>query len=188
MELSTRAMTVSFSTMDGREGECRGGKDDPVYSCRRKLRIRVRRMTHEDVPDVVRIERESFEFPWLEDAFMRCMRPGNATPMVAVYEGHVVGSMVYEINRARLYVPNFAVAVDFRRCGVGSQMLAMLIQQQQAIRSARIIAEVRELSVDGNLFFLARNFQEIHVLWGAHDAHYMHYLSPHAHRITRLVG
>ena len=66
------------------------------------------------------IEAESFEFPWSEDDFLRCLRQRNCIGMVAELDDHVVGFMIYELHKNRLHVLNFAVAGRFRRRGIGT--------------------------------------------------------------------
>ena len=53
-------------------------------------------MIRRDMPEVLAIEGESFEFPWLEDDFIHCLRQRNCIGMVAEHEDRVVGFMIYE--------------------------------------------------------------------------------------------
>ncbi|MFM7564726.1 MAG: GNAT family N-acetyltransferase, partial [Planctomycetota bacterium] len=74
-------------------------------------------MIRRDMPEVLNIEAQSFEFPWSEDDFIRCLRQRNCIGMVAECDEQVVGFMIYELNRNVLHVLNFAVRSDFRRRG-----------------------------------------------------------------------
>ena len=38
------------------------------------LRVHVRWMVRRDMPEVLEIEGESFDFPWSEEDFIRCLR------------------------------------------------------------------------------------------------------------------
>ena len=88
---------------------------------KQEVRVHIRWMIRRDMPEVLAIEVESFEFPWLEDDFIRCLRQRNCIGMVAEHEDRVVGFMIYELHKTRIHVLNFAVAKSFRHCGVGSQ-------------------------------------------------------------------
>ena len=92
-----------------------------------QLRVHIRWMIRRDMAEVLEIENEGFEFPWSEDDFIRCLRQRNCIGMVAEHEDRVVGFMIYELHKTRLHLLNFAVGKDFRRRGVGAQMLAKLI-------------------------------------------------------------
>jgi ABC-2 type transport system ATP-binding protein len=84
-------------------------------------------MIRRDMPDVLAIEQECFEFPWYEEDFIRCLRQRNCIGMVAEQGEKVVGFMIYELHKAKLHILNFAVHPSWRRNGVGAQMVAKLI-------------------------------------------------------------
>lgn len=133
------------------------------------IRVYVRWMIRRDVPEVLAIEAESFEFPWSEEDFIRCLRQRNCIGMVAEYQERVVGFMIYEVHRTKIRVLNFAVAAQYRRLGVGSQMLAKLIGKLSAQRRTRIQLEVRETNLPAQLFFRDNGFRAISVLRSFYD-------------------
>src|SRR5260370_6714043 len=95
-------------------------------------------MIRRDMVEALAIEAESFEFPWSEEDFIRCLRQRNCIGMVAELDDHVVGFMIYELHKNRLHVLNFAVAGRYRRQGIGTQMLAKLIGKlSQSARGGR---------------------------------------------------
>ncbi len=91
----------------------------PIPSASRALPVHIRWMIRRDMPSVLAIEQECFEFPWYEDDFVRCLRQRNCIGMVAEASERVVGFMIYELHKHRLHVLNFAVHEHFRRRGVG---------------------------------------------------------------------
>ena len=128
------------------------------------LRIHIRWMIRRDMPDILEIERTGFEFPWSEDEFVRCLRQRNCIGMVAEHQERVVGFMIYELHRNRLNVLNFAVHPDFRRRGVGAQMVGKLANKLIHQRRTRILLQVRETNLDAQLFFRSAGFRAISVL------------------------
>jgi ribosomal-protein-alanine N-acetyltransferase len=165
------------------------------------VRVHIRWMIRRDMPEVIAIESESFEFPWLEEDFVRCLRQRNCIGMVAEHEDRVVGFMIYELHNSRIHVLNFAVAPDSRRCGVGSQMVAKLIAKLSSGRRSRIVLEVRETNLAAQLFFRDNDFRAISVLRAFYedtpeDAYLMQYryrperqsVAEPINRITRLAG
>ena len=84
--------------------------------------------------------------------------------MVAEVDDRVVGFMIYELHKARIHVLNFAVVEDYRRRGVGSQMLAKLSAKLSLQRRCRIVLEVRETNLDAQLFFRENGFRAVSVL------------------------
>ena len=134
-----------------------------------RVRVHIRWMIRRDMSEVLEIEQQSFEFPWSEEDFIRCLRQRNCIGMVAEYEERVVGFMIYELHKSRLHVLNFAVNSDCRRHGIGRQMIDKLIGKLSAQRRNRIMLEVRETNLDAQLFFRTAGFRAISVLRDFYD-------------------
>jgi ribosomal-protein-alanine N-acetyltransferase len=129
-----------------------------------QLRVHIRWMIRRDMPEVLDIERNSFEFPWFEEDFIRCLRQRNCIGMVAEHGERVVGFMIYELHKTRLHILNFAVAAEYRRRGVGQQMIEKLIAKLSSQRRTRITLEVRETNLPAQLFFKSAEFRAVTVL------------------------
>lgn len=128
------------------------------------LSAHIRWMIRRDMTEVVDIETQSFEFPWLEDDFIRCLRQRNCIGMVSEYAEQVVGFMIYELHRNRLHILNFAVHPEFRRLMVGTQMVKKLIAKLSLQRRNRIMLEIRETNVGAQQFFQNLGFRAISLL------------------------
>lgn len=122
--------------------------------CPRKKEISVwiRGIIRRDIKEILYIENSSFEFPWTEEDFLRCLR-AKSSCMVAEHDGWIVGFMVYELHRNRIQLQNFAVHPRYRRLSVGSQMMASLIYTLSWQHRCRILLEVRETNVGAQCFF-----------------------------------
>jgi ribosomal-protein-alanine N-acetyltransferase len=163
--------------------------------------VHIRWMIRRDMPAVLDIENQSFEFPWSEEEFIRCLRQRNCIGMVAEHDEQVVGFMIYELHKNRLHILNFAVDPNARRTGVGRAMVDKLIGKLSHDRRNRIMLEVRETNLDAQLFFRNLGFRAISVLRdfyddSTEDAYLMQLrYQPSAeeltlpnNRITRLAG
>jgi ribosomal-protein-alanine N-acetyltransferase len=128
------------------------------------LPVHIRWMIRRDMPAVLAIERECFEFPWHEEDFIRCLRQRNCIGMVAEASERVVGFMVYELHKHRLHILNFAVHEQFRRRGIGSQMAKKLITKLSHDRRSRIMLEIRETNLTAQIFFRSLGFRAVSVL------------------------
>ncbi len=129
-----------------------------------EVQIHIRWMIRRDMADVLAIETESFEFPWSEDDFIRCLRQRNCIGMVAELDDRVVGFMIYELHKNRLHILNFAVADQLRRLGIGSQMINKLVGKLSEQRRSRILLEVRETNLAAQIFFRNSGFRAVSVL------------------------
>jgi len=168
----------------------------------REIHVHIRWMIRRDMSEVLAIENDSFEFPWSEEDFIRCLRQRNCIGMVAELEDQVVGFMIYELHKNRLHVLNFSVKSEFRRRRVGSQMIEKLASKLSQQRRNRIMLEVRETNLFAQLFFRQSGFRAISVLRdyyddSTEDAYVMQFRYQEAeteaghvpvNRITKLAG
>jgi ribosomal-protein-alanine N-acetyltransferase len=158
-----------------------GGSMSTVPTPKAQVRVHIRWMIRRDMPEVLAIEHASSEFPWCEEEFLRVLRQRNCIGMVAEHGERVVGFMIYELHKARLQVLNFAVAPEFRRQGVGHQMVAKLVGKLSAHRRTRIVLHVRESCLPAQLFYRVQGFRATEVAREffedtGEDAYVMHYL------------
>ena len=157
------------------------------------LGVHVRWMIRRDMPEVVAIEREAFEFPWSEDDFTRCLRQRNCIGMVAEMADSVVAFMIYELHRTKLQMLNFAVRRSHRRLGIGTRMMDKLVAKLTPDRRGRIVLEVRETNLPAQLFFRSLGFRATSVLKdfyqdSTEDAYLMQYAADPLPGERRLAG
>lgn len=137
-------------------------------SPRNCISVQVRWMIRRDLKQVLAIENESFEFAWTEDDFLNILRQRNAIGMVAEIDNRIVGMMIYELHKSHLHLLSFAVACEYRRLGVGSQMIDRLVLKLSQQRRQEIVLEVRETNLPAQLFYRSQGFRAI----GVHREHY----------------
>ena len=155
-----------------------GSKQPPSQQ---SMRVHIRWMIRRDMAEVLDIERDSFEFPWYEEDFIRCLRQRNCIGMVAEHGERVVGFMIYELHKTRLHILNFAVASSMRHRDVGRQMAEKLISKLSSQRRTEISLEVRETNLPAQLFFKKLSFRATAVMRSYYedspeDAYLMKYL------------
>ncbi|RLT10990.1 MAG: GNAT family N-acetyltransferase, partial [Planctomycetota bacterium] len=109
-----------------------------------QLQVHIRWMIRRDMPEVLAIESGQESLPWMEDEFLKILRQRNCIGMVAEADDKIVGFMIYELNKHRLQILNFAVHPKYRRRGVASQMAAKLIGKLSSQRRTRISLHLRE--------------------------------------------
>ena len=152
-----------------------------VPTAKAQVRVHIRWMIRRDMPEVLAIEHASFEYPWCEEEFLRVLRQRNCIGMVAEYGERVVGFMIYELHKNKLHVLDFAVHPDFRRQGVGRQMVAKLVGKLSSHRRTRIALSVRETNLSAQLFYRIQGFRALEVVREFYqdtgeDAYHMVYL------------
>jgi ribosomal-protein-alanine N-acetyltransferase len=147
---------------------------------KREVSVYIRCMTCRDIPEIIVIEKRSFEFPWSKEDFFLCLQQQNIYGMVAEYCDKIVGFVIYQLSNEKIHILNFAVVVEMRRQGVGTQIVAKLMRALTRKRN-RIIVEVRERNLAAQLFFKSCGFKAVTILRNfykeapAEDAYLMEY-------------
>ena len=146
-----------------------------------QARVHIRWMIRRDMPEVLQAEQLSFEYAWTEEDFLRCLRQRNCIGMVAEHGEKVVGFMIYELHKNKLHVLDFAVQPEFRRQGVGHQMIAKLVGKLSSHRRTRIALYVRETNLPAQIFYRVQGFRAMevsreHYPDTGEDAYFLKYL------------
>src|SRR3954469_4322722 len=141
-----------------------GGSMSSVPTTKAQVRVHIRWMIRRDMPEVLAIEHASFEFPWCEEEFLRVLRQRNCIGMVAECGERIVGFMIYELHRNRIHVLDFATHPEFRRHGVGRQMVTKLVGKLSTQRRTRVVLNVRETNLAAQLFFRVQGFRALEVI------------------------
>ncbi len=146
-----------------------------------QVRVHIRWMIRRDMPEVLAIEHAGFDFPWCEEEFLRVLRQRNCIGMVAEHGERVVGFMIYELHKNKLQVLDFATHPEFRRTGVGRQMLSKLVGKLSSHRRTRITLCVRESNLSAQHFYSIQGFRATEVVREHYadtgeDAYLMNYL------------
>ena len=88
--------------------------------------VEIRWMIRRDMPEVMDIERLSWELPLTEDELLYYLKQRPVIGMVAESKGRVIGFMIYEMNGGRLQLHHLAIHPFHRRRGIGSLMIEKL--------------------------------------------------------------
>lgn len=109
--------------------------------------ITIRQAKLYDVPAMARIERDSFGSPWSADEITKDVTAGgNVYVAVAECDGEkaAYGEVRMIAGEAQIY--NIAVAPEFRREGIGEELLRHMINKAEESGCSLVTLEVR----DGN--------------------------------------
>lgn len=131
-----------------------------------KLKTHIRWMIRRDMAEVLEIERLSFEFPWFEEDFIRCLRQRNCIGLVAEagMSERVVGFIIYGLWKKKIHILNIAVHTDYRRRSVASQIMEKMLGKLSSQLRVSLTAEVRESNLPAQLFLKSHGFRAVTVL------------------------
>lgn len=106
----------------------------------------LRLMEERDLPFVMKIERLSFSYPWLESTFRgEVNNRGISFPFVVVQRNQdkIIGYIIFWLMGEKAQISNFAIHPDFRRLGVGEKVLIRIMAQIRKYGAKSVILEVR---------------------------------------------
>lgn len=133
-------------------------------------RANIRWMIRGDLPAVVEIERQCFEYPWGLNDFTTSLRERDTIGMVAELGGEIVGFMVYTIGEHEIRLIDIAVSYNARRRGVGSLLVTHVIDKMLAkSMRARVVLDVRESNLAAQLFFKICGFRAVGIQRALYD-------------------
>ncbi len=123
--------------------------------------LRMRKMSHSDLPGVLEIETLNYEFPWSEGVFKDCLRTMTYTNWICeAPEDAIVGYCIISVAAGEAHIMNISVSPDFQRQGAGRKMLEHLIEYARP-RADKIFLEVRPSNPRAIDLYRKTGFQEI---------------------------
>lgn len=107
------------------------------------MEITVRELREGDIPELSRIEEESFSLPWSAEAFRELLNRPYCTYLVALADGKLAGCCGYTDSFHEATIDNVVVAPSYRNCGIAQIMLQKLMEQGTASGVEAYTLEVR---------------------------------------------
>lgn len=106
--------------------------------------ITFRKMTVEDLDDVLEVEVNSFATPWSRDAFFNELTKNQfAHYLIAEVDQKVVGYCGVWIIVDEAHITNIALLPDYRGLKLGEALLGRIIELARELGALRITLEVR---------------------------------------------
>ena len=106
---------------------------------------RIRKMSLDDVPDVVQLDQISFSLPWPERSFRYELTDNPASRCwVAEVDGRVIGMIVGWMLVDEMHIATIATHPDYRKQGIASRLLSHVLLQSIDEGARTSFLEVRE--------------------------------------------
>jgi len=123
--------------------------------------LRLRKMEHDDLPAVLRIEALNYQFPWTEGVFKDCFRAMNYTNWVCELPNDLmVGYCIISVAAGEAHIMNISVNPEFQGQGAGRKMLDHLIEYARP-RAQTLFLEVRPSNPRAIELYKKNGFREI---------------------------
>ena len=131
--------------------------------------VSIRVMTEDDVSAVMRIERDSYQFPWTEGIFRDCLRVGY-TCRVAEADGDMVGYAVMSAGAGEAHILNLCVRQDARCVGIGRQLINYMLNRARMAGMEDAFLEVRPSNTVAARLYQSLGFQQVGTRRGYYPA------------------
>ena len=112
----------------------------------------IRYMTSSDVTEVAQIEALSFDTPWPESGFQKCLANPKLTSWVAQCEDVIASFCVFQQHRRKLEIVSIATHPDSYRQGFGSALVKKMTDKLKVKTRTRVSMDVDEKNLKGQLF------------------------------------
>jgi ribosomal-protein-alanine N-acetyltransferase len=123
-------------------------------------------MEERDLPSVLEIEKVSFPNPWHESTFKgEIQHRPISYPLVVVHMtlNKVIGYVIFWVIGEEVQINNIAVHPDFRRLGIGEQVLLQVIEQVKWGGANFITLEVRPSNIGALILYKKIGFKMLGV-------------------------
>ncbi len=121
----------------------------------------VRRMTAADVPAAAQIDAMSESLPWSERSFRAELETPYSRGWVAETGGQVVGLLILWLVVDEAHIATIAVHPDFRRRGIGRQLLKTALEDAAAEGAKSGLLEVRAGNLAAQELYKQFGFAEV---------------------------
>ena len=109
------------------------------------MNLLIRRMTLDDLPTVVELDKISFSLPWPEKSFRFEITDNLASRCwVAEVDGRLVAMLVGWLLVDDIHIATIATHPDFRRQGIGRKLLSHALSRAVVEGARSSFLEVRE--------------------------------------------
>lgn len=103
----------------------------------------LRRMTPQDINEVMQIEKESFAVPWSQESYLAELTNTFATYLVCDCGGEIAGYGGIWVVFEEAHITNVAIASSFRQTGLGTVLMQEMEKVAREKKANRILLEVR---------------------------------------------
>ncbi|HEY7480666.1 MAG TPA: ribosomal protein S18-alanine N-acetyltransferase [Gemmatimonadales bacterium] len=124
-------------------------------------RFRIRSAALADAAAMVAIERRCFGDPWSETSFREALASEWTFGLVAETTRGLAGYLIGREAGGSGEVLNLAVAPEFRRRGIGGDLLEAGLAAFRRRRASDVFLEVRESNHSAQSLYLARGFRPV---------------------------
>ncbi len=133
--------------------------------------MRFRKMSKADLPRVLAIESQGYNYPWKEPIFHDCLNAAHYDCWVCEdTEDKITAFCIVSTAVGEATVLNLCIAPVMRQQGLGRKFMQHVIETAKAKKSESVFLEVRPSNIGGIALYESMSFNEIGVRPGYYKA------------------
>ena len=125
------------------------------------MTITIAKMDISHTKEVASIEANTFSEPWSLKAFEDAVTSKDYIYIVALDNEKVVGYAGSVMSMGEADITNIAVCNEYRRMGIGNELLCQLVTQLKNCSVEKVFLEVRESNNSARMLYSSNGFIEI---------------------------
>ena len=131
--------------------------------------VQIRPMHEFDVPVVITIEREGYQFPWSEGIFRDCLRVGYVCRVVDV-GSRMAGYGIMSLGAGEAHILNICIRGEFRQLGIARGLMTHLLSRARAAGMREAFLEVRPSNTIAAHLYETLGFEKVGTRRGYYQA------------------
>ncbi len=114
-----------------------------------------------DIDELLKIEKKSFVSHWNKQTFFEEFTSENGHYLVAKIDGKIVGYSGFRHVLDEGHITTLAVHPKYRKKGIGTQIIAKLIEDAKAKNLKKLFLEVRQSNLPAQKIYKSLGFKVI---------------------------
>ena len=131
--------------------------------------VEIRPLHELDVPMVVAIERDAYQFPWGEGIFRDCLRVGYVCRVIGV-GSDMAGYGIMSVGAGEAHILNVCIRDEYRSRGLARRVLVHLLDQARAAGVHEAFLEVRPSNTAAARLYHSMGFEQVGMRRGYYQA------------------
>ena len=123
--------------------------------------LEIEKMSSSHIEEIAKLEKECFSSPWSEEGLKTELDNSFARFFVVICNGDVAGYIGSHNILGEVYITNVAVFSDFRRNGVGKELVEFLVNQMKSENADFVTLEVRKSNANAISLYEKCGFEKV---------------------------
>ncbi len=117
-------------------------------------------MSIEHLSDVYRLEVESYDFPWTKEILRDCILY-KYDSFTIYFKNILVGYIISKISSPETHILNLTISSNYRKNGLGSSLVQLIINDSRIRGVEDVILEVRVNNSSAITLYKKLNFEKV---------------------------